>query len=411
MRQGRPPSCELVPGSAAQAVRPTARTPARALSAGGTVLLRYLGMADPLTSFRGSLLVVDDTPANLELLSQMLGERGYRVRPVLTGELALQSARAEPPDLVLLDLRMPGMDGVEVCRRLKQVDALRDVPVIFISALTDTEEKIKAFEAGGVDYITKPFQIQEIEARVHTHLRLRRALLDVARYNAYLEQLVDQKVREISDSQFATIFAMVKLSESRDDETGTHIWRVRDYCKVLAEAMRDVPEFRDVLTERFVADLYNAAPLHDIGKVGIPDAILLKPRPHTSEESQVMKTHTTIGAKTLREVSNKYPENTFLALGAQIAASHHERWDGSGYPDGLRGEAIPLVAQIMAVADVYDALRSHRKYKPAFSHDVSTRTILEGDGRTLPSHFHPRILPAFRKCAADFDAVYTRFGG
>jgi putative two-component system response regulator len=365
----------------------------------------------PAGPAKGNLLVVDDTPANLELLSQMLGERGYRVRPVLSGELALKSAAAEPPDLVLLDIRMPGMDGFEVCRRLKRDEKLRDIPVIFLSALTDTEEKIRAFDDGGVDYVTKPFQIQEIEARVQTHLKLRRALLDVARYNAYLEELVGQKVREISDSQFATIFAMVKLSESRDDETGTHIWRVRDYCRVLAAAMRDVPEFRDVLTERFVEDLYNAAPLHDIGKVGIPDAILLKPDRHTPDETRIMKTHTTIGARTLREVSHKYPENTFLSLGAQIAASHHERWDGSGYPEALQGEAIPLVAQIMAVADVYDALRSPRKYKKAFGHEPSVKTMIDGDGRTMPSHFHPRILHAFKRCGGEFDAVYARFGG
>jgi putative two-component system response regulator len=358
---------------------------------------------------RGSILAVDDTPANLELLSQMLGERGYRVRPVVSGVAALKSAAVEPPDLILLDIRMPGMDGFEVCRRLKLDEKLRDIPIIFISALTDTEDKIHAFARGGVDYVTKPFQLQEIEARVETHLKLRNALTELSKHNAHLEQLVHQKIREISDSQFATIFAMVKLSESRDDETGTHIWRVREYCLVLATVLQETPQFRDTLTDRFVKDLYDAAPLHDIGKVGISDAILLKPGRHTAEEFEIMKTHTQIGAHTLREVSAKYPENTFLSLGAQIAASHHERWDGTGYPEGLRGEEIPLVGQIMAIADVYDALRTPRRYKPAFPHEQSVNSITQGDGRTMPSHFNPGILRAFGKCAGEFETVYRKF--
>jgi putative two-component system response regulator len=204
---------------------------------------------------------------------------------------------------------------------------------------------------------------------------------------------------------------MVKLSESRDDETGTHIWRVREYCSVIASELWKMPEFRDVLNERFVGDLYNAAPLHDIGKVGIPDAILLKPGIHSPEESEIMKTHTLIGARTLLEVSSKYPENTFLSLGAEIAASHHERWDGTGYPEGLREQKIPLAAQIMTVADVYDALRTARKYKPAIDHDQSVKIIIEGDGRTMPSHFNPRILRAFGKCAGEFEGVRSKFGG
>lgn len=185
--------------------------------------------------------MVDDTPANLTLLTRMLGERGYRVRPVPSGSLALKTAATDPPDLVLLDISMPEMDGFEVCRRLKEDSRMRDVPVIFISALTETEGKVKAFQRGGVDYITKPFQVEEVEARVETHLKLRRAQAELERYNRYLESLVDEKVKEISESQLATIFAMVKLAESRDDETGTHIWRVREYCLALANALRGEP--------------------------------------------------------------------------------------------------------------------------------------------------------------------------
>ncbi|HEY9593211.1 MAG TPA: HD domain-containing phosphohydrolase [Spirochaetia bacterium] len=365
----------------------------------------------PAAPSRGSILVVDDTPANLTLLSRMLGDRGYRVRPVPSGKLALKAAASEPPDLVLLDISMPEMDGFEVCHQMKEDPRLREVPVIFISALTETEGKVKAFHRGGVDYITKPFQIEEVEARVETHLSLRRSQAELARYNRYLEQLVEEKVKEISESQLATIYAMVKLAESRDDETGTHIWRVREYCLALANAMRDDASFHDVLTDSFVRDLYNAAPLHDIGKVGISDLILLKPDRHTPEEYEIIKTHTTIGARTLEEVRDRYPRNSFIAMGAEIALSHHEHYDGTGYPRGIKGDEIPLAAQIMAIADVYDALRSPRRYKPAFDHAQSVKIMTEGDGRTSPSHFGPRILPIFKRVASELDAVYSRLSG
>jgi putative two-component system response regulator len=362
----------------------------------------------PAAPSRGNILVVDDTPANLTLLAKMLGERGYRVRPVPSGGLAIKAAASDPPDLMLLDISMPEMDGFELCRRLKEDPRLREVPVIFISALTETEGKVKAFQRGGVDYITKPFQIEEVEARVETHLKLRRAQAELERYARYLEQLVEEKVKEISESQLATIFAMVKLAESRDDETGTHIWRVREYCLSLANALRGEPAFRQTITDPFVRDLYNAAPLHDIGKVGIPDSILLKPDRHTPDESEIMKTHTLLGAETLEGVRNNYPRNSFIAMGVQVAHSHHERWDGSGYPLGLTGEEIPPAAQIMAVADVYDALRTPRRYKPAYDHSESVSIITRGDGRTKPSHFDRRILPVFASIATEFAAIYDR---
>jgi putative two-component system response regulator len=365
----------------------------------------------PAMPARGNILVVDDTPANLTLLAKMLGERGYRVRPVPSGSLALRAAASDPPDLILLDISMPEMDGFEVCRILKEDARLRDVPVIFISALTETEGKVKAFRRGGVDYITKPFQIEEVEARVATHLRLRNAQAELARYNRYLEQLVDEKVKEISESQLATIFAMVKLAESRDDDTGTHIWRVREYCLAMANSLRGDRQYEDTLSDHFVRDLYNAAPLHDIGKVGISDTILLKPERHTPEEFEIMKTHTTIGARTLRGVGEKYPKNCFLVMGEEMAHSHHERWDGSGYPRGLSGSRIPLAAHVMAIADVYDALRTPRKYKDAFDHETSVGIMTKGDGRTKPSHFDPRLLSHFSEISGEFDSIYTKLKG
>jgi putative two-component system response regulator len=366
-------------------------------------------MADrPAAPNRGNILVVDDTPTNLTLLAQMLGERGYRVRPVPSGSLAIKAAASDPPDLMLLDISMPEMDGFELCRRLKEDARLRDVPVIFISALTETEGKVKAFQRGGVDYITKPFQIEEVEARVETHLKLRRSQAELERYNSYLERLVEEKVKEISESQLATIFAMVKLAESRDDETGTHIWRVREYCLALANALRGETAFRQAVTDPFVRDLYNAAPLHDIGKVGISDAILLKPDRHTPEEFEIMKRHTTIGAETLQGVRESYPKNSFISMGVEIAHSHHERWNGSGYPRALAGEQIPLAAQIMAIADVYDALRTPRCYKPAYGHAESLEIFTKGDDRTKPSFFNPKILPVFAGVAGEFASIYER---
>ena len=359
---------------------------------------------------RGDILVVDDSPANLTFLLKVLGGKGYCVRPVLSGASALEAARAVRPDLLLLDIAMPEMDGFEVCRRMKADPSLRDVPIIFLSAHTATQEKLKAFRHGGLDYITKPFQVEEVEVRVETHLRLRRAQVELEHRNRHLAQLVEEKVKDISESQMATIFAMVKLAESRDDETGQHLWRVRAYCQALAQALRgaaDIPPISD----SFVRDLISAAPLHDIGKVGIPDLILLKPGRLTPEEFEIMKTHTTIGARTLEEVRQAYPKSSFIGLGVELAQSHHERWDGTGYPCGLAGAAIPLSAQIMALADVYDALRSPRRYKPSFDHAMALRILTRGDARAKPTQFNPALLSVFLGIAGEFDAIYSRFSG
>jgi putative two-component system response regulator len=348
-----------------------------------------------------NILIVDDVPINLELLALLLQKRGYESRPVLSGKLALLAAQADPPDLILLDMNMPEMNGDEVCARLKADSRLKDIPVLFISAMTETSEKIKAFAAGGVDYVTKPFQFEEVFARVETHLRLRRLQLELEKHNLHLEDLVREKVAEISDSQIATIVALSKLTESRDDETGEHIERTQTFCRILTEELRRQPGYAGSIDEAFVENIYQASVLHDIGKVGIPDNILLKAGRLTLEEFEKMKTHTLIGARTLQIAFTQYPRNPLLKSGIAIARSHHEKWDGSGYPDGLAGEQIPLPARIMALADVYDALRSKRPYKPAFTHEKSVRIILEGVAR----HFDPAILEAFQVVEAEFDGI------
>jgi putative two-component system response regulator len=353
------------------------------------------GLAQP------TIMVVDDTKANLKLLDDMLRARGYRVRAFPSGELALTAAAKHPPDLILLDITMPVMNGFEVCKRLKADGQLKEIPVIFISALNDTTDKVRAFEAGGVDYVTKPFQFAEVQARVETHLGMRKLQIELERHNKYLNELVQEKVQEISDSQMATIFALATLAESRDDITGRHIKRTQTFCRLLATALIDNPRYAGTVDLAYADDIYSAAPLHDIGKVAIPDSILLKPGKLTSEEFVIMKKHAETGAMTLKVVQERYPKNAFLAMGIAIAQSHHEKWDGSGYPDGLRGEDIPLCARIMAVADVYDALRSKRTYKEAFSHEKACEIIREGAGQ----HFDPDLIAEFLALETEFARV------
>jgi len=348
-----------------------------------------------------TIMVVDDTPANLKLLTEMLQAKGYLVLVFPRGAMALKAAAKHPPDLILLDINMPEMNGFEVCERLKADDVLKEIPVIFISALTETEDKVKAFALGGVDYVSKPFQFEEVIARVSTHLRLHRMQLELEKNTLHLKCLVNEKVQEISDSQLATIIALAKLAESRDDDTGHHVERTRMFCKVLAEKLRHIPHYTAEIDATYVENIYHAASLHDIGKVGISDNILLKPGKLTPKEFEIVKTHTMIGANTLQTAHSKYPRNVFIKMGIAIAHSHHEKWDGSGYPDGLAGEAIPLSARIMALADVYDALRSKRPYKPPFTNEESSEIIREASGR----HFDPALIGAFTSVETEFAKI------
>jgi putative two-component system response regulator len=346
-------------------------------------------------------MVVDDTPENLVLLARILQPEGYKVMTLPNGRMAIDAVRQKPPDLILLDIMMPGMDGYEVCSALKADPRTESIPILFISALAEPLDKVKAFSQGGVDYITKPFNLMEVKARVGAHLKLRFLQQDLEDYNNLLEQKVADQVRKISQGHVALITAMTKLAETRDDETGKHIERTQSLCRLLAGRIAAMPEFRKRLSESFVEDMYNASPLHDIGKVAIKDSILLKPGKLTDEEFEIMKTHTTIGKEYLSTALAKSPENKFLAVGAEIAGHHHEKWDGSGYPQGQKGEDIPISARIMTLVDVYDALRSKRVYKEAFSHEDSVRIITEGRG----SHFDPVMVDVFLDLEEDFRLV------
>lgn len=345
-----------------------------------------------------AIMIVDDTPANLQLLEVMLVEKSYRVLSFPRADIALKAALKNPPDLVLLDITMPGMDGYQFCANLKADSRIRDIPVIFISGLNEQIDKVKAFGVGGVDYITKPFQIEEVQARLETHLNLRRLQQKVEQHNRSLEKQLQAYAQEIIDSQMATIFALAKLAESRDVNTGKHLERVQLYCRLLAERLAETPEHRQKVTPDFIENIYLASPLHDIGKVAIADSILLKQDTLTAPEFEIMKAHTLIGVKTLASALVKYPQNTFLRTGLTIARSHHEHWDGSGYPDGAKGVEIPLYARVMAIADVYDALTSNRCYRSALSHEEAYGMIMEGSG----TQFDPALVAAFDDISEEF---------
>jgi putative two-component system response regulator len=354
---------------------------------------------------RALILVVDDTPINLTLMSELLQDL-YRVKVANSGERALKIAAATPPDLILLDIMMPDIDGYEVSRQLKSDPRTQHIPVIFLTARSSVEDEQLGFELGAVDYIVKPISPPIVLARVKTHLTLKAAADFLRDKNEFLEREVEQRTAEITAIQNATIRVVTSLAETRDQETGHHIRRTQSYVQLLAERLSQDPRFHEALTAAAIATLYKSAPLHDIGKVGIPDRILLKPGKLTAAEFEVMKTHTTIGCAAIERAEAQLGiEVDFLKTAKQIALSHHEKWDGSGYPQGLRGTEIPLPARVMAIADVYDALISQRVYKEAIPHPEAMRIILTGRG----SHFDPDVADAFAAIEEEIYAIAERF--
>ena len=358
------------------------------------------------------ILVVDDQELNLDLLSRRLEREGHRVIQARDGRQALEQLRAQSIDLVLLDIMMPVLDGYATLAEIKGDAALCDIPIIMVTAINDVESAAACIEQGAEDYLCKPFNPVLLRARVAACLdrkRLRdnerRRQRQIEQQNVLLGGRVDQHARELSSAQLAAIFAMSKLAESRDPETGEHLDRMREYCLILARQLAELPKYRGVITSTFQDNLYAASPLHDIGKVGIPDDILLKPGRLTPEEWVIMRTHPRIGGDTLREVDRQYPGNAFIRTGIDIAECHHERWDGGGYPRGLSGEQIPLVARILALADVYDALTSRRCYKEAFSHERSHDIIVAEIGK----HFDPDVVQAFLVREQEFKQVRRFF--
>jgi response regulator RpfG family c-di-GMP phosphodiesterase len=353
-----------------------------------------------------TVLVVDDTPDNLMLLADLLRDK-YRVKAANSGEGALRVLQADPlPDLILLDVMMPGLSGHDVARRLQQDPRTRDIPIIFLTALASMENELQGLELGAVDYITKPISPPLVMARVQTQLKIKAAADFLRDQNDFLEREVQRRTREVIAIQDVTIQAMASLAETRDNETGNHIRRTQHYVRLLAELLRNHPRFNLFLNDDSIRQLFRSAPLHDIGKIGIPDHILLKPGRFTPEEFEIMKTHTTLGRDAIQRAEDQLGLSVdFLRMAKEIAYGHQEKWDGSGYPQGLAGEEIPLSARLMAVADVYDALISRRVYKAGMPHEQAVEIIRQGHG----SHFDPDVCDAFLSSAEQFHAIAERF--
>jgi len=368
---------------------------------------------------RKTILVVDDTRENLTVLAGLLS-KDYRVRVANSGERALKLVRLPPlPDLILLDVMMPEMDGHAVLKVLRQDSALRNIPVIFVTAMNADEDEEYGLQLGAVDYVTKPVRPAILQARIRTHLELKQSRDWLADQNGYLESEIRRRMHENELIKDISLNALAALAEKRDNETGNHLRRTQAYVETLVRHLQDHPDFRDQLGSFQQTLIAKAAPLHDIGKVGIPDAILLKPGKLSADEFAIMKQHSQIGADALGEaiervlarekeedvLQAKSSPLAFLEVARQIALFHHEKWDGSGYPQGLSGDAIPLPGRLMAIADVFDALSCERHYKPPFPPEKVCAILREGRG----SHFDPRLVDAFFELESIFFDIAQRY--
>ncbi len=341
--------------------------------------------------------IVEDTETNIDILVEALGS-DYEVCVSMDGESAVQDITKNQPDIILLDIMMPGMDGYEVCEKLKQNTTTRNIPIIFLTALSDEQDEAKGLALGAVDYIVKPFSPELVKSRVRNQLELKS-------HRDHLEALVKERTAELELTQEVTLESMGTLAEYRDPETGGHIMRTKHYVKLLANHLMDHHFGAGFLNNDLVELFYKSAPLHDIGKVGVPDHILLKPGKLTVEEFEQMKKHTIWGRDAIAVSEKKLGKDSFMRYAREIAESHHEKWDGSGYPHGLKEDNIPISGRLMAVADVYDALISKRVYKPPFPHKKAVAIIIEGKG----SHFDPEIADAFWTLKDSFKKLAIQF--
>lgn len=352
-----------------------------------------------------TILAIDDTLANIDVVKGVLAQ-DYLVQVALSGKAALKIIERQKPDLILLDIMMPEMDGYQVCAILKSQESTKHIPIIFLTAKSQIDDETKGLSLGAVDYITKPISPPILKNRVKNHLVLQETKKLLERQNELLEERILQRTSQLSELQNVAMVAMGALAESRDPETGNHIRRTQLYVKVLAIEVAKHAKYKAVLTPDVITSLHKSAPLHDIGKVGIEDSILLKPGKLTYEEFEIMKTHTTIGRDAIAAAETSIDSaDNFLIFAKEIAYSHQEKWDGSGYPEGLVGENIPLSARLMAVADVYDALISKRVYKAAFSHETAIEIITKGKG----SHFEPLLVECFLCIVDEFAQIAQDF--
>jgi len=346
---------------------------------------------------KGKILVVDDDEVEVDLIKRILGDAGYTsVDSTMTPQVVSSLYAENNYDLILLDLKMPDMDGFAVMEKLREIETSGYLPVLVITG--DPDSKIRALQSGAKDFVSKPYDSAELQLRVYNMLEVRLLHKELLGCNDALEQKVIKRTTDLKQSYLETIVAMTRAAEYKDTDTGDHMERIGFFCKELAGLLGCDADFTD--------RIFFAGPMHDIGKIGIPDHLLLKPGSFTPMEWETMKGHTVLGGEILGNCKSPY-----LKMGAEIALCHHERWDGGGYPNRLKGEAIPLAARIMHICDIYDALRSKRPYKPSLDHAKATDIITKGDGRTMPEHFDPAILGAFSKNSGAFKEIFDEFEG
>ncbi len=344
------------------------------------------------------ILIVDDMSENIHILMEILKDK-YDLSVAINGERALKIAAMDTSlDLILLDIMMPDMDGYEVFVKLKANPKTANIPVIFVTTLAAVENEAKGLDLGAVDYITKPFNPALVRARVKNHLELKD-------YRDKLEDVVREKTNELMITRDVTIETLGSLAEFRHYETGYHIKRTMNYVRLLAEKLQGHPAYKEFLDDETIEHLWKSAPLHDIGKVGVPDSILMKPGKLTPEEYAVMQKHAVYGRDALAGAASKLGPQSFLSIAQEMAYTHHERWDGTGYPQGLKGTSIPISGRLMAVADVYDALITRRVYKPAFSQHETVDIIANDSGKA----FDPDITKEFLKYSDLFYRIALDF--
>lgn len=345
---------------------------------------------------KANILIVDDVVPNLVILADMIREAGYTARPVTSVKQAMEAILILEPQLILLDISMPDMDGFEWCEILKKNPKTRDIPIIFISALNSTEDKIHGFQLGAVDFISKPFELEEVTLRVNTHLKIYKMQQELELYNRKLQKLVNEQVNKIIKEQKNFIYAMARISEVKDSMHKNHIENISKNSKLLAMCLLMTASYEDTVTNEFVDTIEMAAPLLDIGKIAIPDRIMQNKEKLTKEDMEIFKQHSQLGAQTLSEAYEYNEYNEFLRMAIDIAYYHHEKWDGTGYPKGLKGQEIPVAARIVSIVDAYDQWMAKEKLSGDSQVLCRERVIKQLEGESGKS-FEPKLIEMISK--------------